>query len=53
MKLLGNMLILESIQVFSEIYALADATGVNAGKLHEMFRKHSLRCPLELRQSRN
>lgn len=39
MKLFVNMMLYESIQVFSEVYALADATGFPSDKLHEVFRE--------------
>lgn len=37
MKLFVNMMLYESIQVFSEVYALAQATGFPEDKLHEVF----------------
>jgi len=37
MKLFVNMMLYESIQVFSEVYALADATGFPGDELHEVF----------------
>jgi 3-hydroxyisobutyrate dehydrogenase-like beta-hydroxyacid dehydrogenase len=37
MKLFVNMMFYGSIQVFSEVYALAEATGYPVDKLHEVF----------------
>jgi hypothetical protein len=48
MKLFVNMMLYESIQVFSEVYALADATGFPSDKLHEVFGK-SIQCLSVLR----
>ena len=33
------MMLYESIQVFSEVYTLAEATGFPADKLHSVFRE--------------
>jgi len=37
MKLFVNMMLYGSMQVFSEVYALAEATGFPQDKLHEVF----------------
>lgn len=37
MKLFVNMMLYGSMQVFSEVYALAEATGFPQTKLHEVF----------------
>lgn len=34
------MMLYESIQAFSEVYALAEVTGFPPDKLHEVFRKY-------------
>lgn len=41
-KLLANMMLYESIQVFSEVYALGEATGFPLDKLHQVFRQSTL-----------
>jgi 3-hydroxyisobutyrate dehydrogenase-like beta-hydroxyacid dehydrogenase len=46
MKLFMNMMLYGSIQVISEVYALADATDFPVDKLHDAFRKY---LPLDIR----